>query len=698
MPGVNPDDVDEIVANVAAIYREGELALLREIRDHLREHPGAPTAFAQPRADALASLRRAAGAVQTALTGNGSTALRQAVADAWRLGTRAAVADLPAAWFPASGLSQAAEAARDLVPQQGAIQALAAALVRDVGQVVQNILRDTLDAYRSAIAGATARMLAGGQTRRDATQAAWAALVNRGILGFTDRSGRRWRLSSYVEMATRTASARAAVEGQTSRLEDLGVKYVYVSDHAQECQLCRPWEGKILFRGEATVGTAAPNPLRPRAWVTVHPAGTLAEARAAGLFHPNCRHSVSAYLPGVTQIPRATAQPEQYKARMRQREIERKIRKWKEQEAAATTDEAKKAARRKVLDWQREMRKHLDDHPELKRLRYREQIGAGSTPPGGDTSNPATPLGPDVQPDLFNPAGGVRAADQPRQAGPLLAVNPAPNPAEEAHRQQLEAARQAARSAAQQARSAPLGPGFIRLGDLIPDDYDDALNREDEIRDALTDVLESRDYNGFTIAISSTDINEDETQFSADIHSQNDTYVGTVERTFRREGGGILYAIHDYLNLDRSVRGQGFAEAWNGFLERWYRHSGFERIEVHANIDVGGYTWARQGFTWADEHDAIDLANQLERELARAETELASMASDDPDRPGLQFEIAAAEALLDRFNDEPFGSDDYPTAYELSQCGRQPQHTGRDASWIGKRAMLGSDWQGVKWL
>lgn len=397
---VDPDDIEAIVANVSAIYREGELALLRQVGDHLRRYPGAPTAFAEPRAEALASLRRAAGSIQAAMEADGSAALRDAIAAAWRLGTRAAVADLPARWFERSGIGQAADAARDLVPQQGAIEALATALVRDVGNRVENVLRDVLDAFRSAVAGATARMLAGGQDRRTATQAAWAALVNRGITGFTDRSGRRWRLHSYVEMAVRTASARAAIDGQADRLRTLDVDLVYISDHVQECPLCRPWEGRILRLDEGPTGRIEVLHAIEDRPVTVEVAGTVAGARAAGLWHPNCRHSMSAYLPGVTHVPAGRPDPEGYEARMRQRHIERKIRRWKEQEAAATTDEAREGAHRKVRAWQGEMRSHLDRHPYLKRLRYREQAGAGSTPPRGDTSDPVTQLGPDVQPTL----------------------------------------------------------------------------------------------------------------------------------------------------------------------------------------------------------------------------------------------------------------------------------------------------------
>ncbi|MFI0711703.1 phage minor capsid protein [Streptomyces inhibens] len=110
--------------------------------------------------------------------------------------------------------------------------------------------------------------------------------------------------------------------------------------------------------------------------------GTLDEARHAGFQHPNCRHSVSAYLPGVSSlIPPMRSDGKSYEAGQRQRAIERNIRKHKKRAAAAVTPEAKKAAEAKVRTWQKATREHLAEHPQLRRNRTREQLGAGNLPP-----------------------------------------------------------------------------------------------------------------------------------------------------------------------------------------------------------------------------------------------------------------------------------------------------------------------------
>jgi len=129
-------------------------------------------------------------------------------------------------------------------------------------------------------------------------------------------------------------------------------------------------------------------------YVEVNVVATLAEARSRGLHHPNCTHSISAYRPGITRVGNARSDPEGYEAKQRQRELERRIRDAKLRAEAAITPEARRAANARVRALQRELREHIRRHG-LKRLPYREQIGAGNVPrgtrpPGG----PVTPVTP----------------------------------------------------------------------------------------------------------------------------------------------------------------------------------------------------------------------------------------------------------------------------------------------------------------
>lgn len=90
----------------------------------------------------------------------------------------------------------------------------------------------------------------------------------------------------------------------------------------------------------------------------------------------NCRHSLSAYLPGVTRLPTDTADPDGDEARQTLRALERQVRKDKLQAAGALDPAAKRMYEAKVRATQAEIRDHIANAPTtLFRQRHREQIG-----------------------------------------------------------------------------------------------------------------------------------------------------------------------------------------------------------------------------------------------------------------------------------------------------------------------------------
>lgn len=272
-------------------------------------------------------------------------------------------------------LAAAVTLVRHDLPGVDALHRLAFSLAARVQGTHLRILRWADDVYRQVVATASVDVLLGTRTRLQVAQTALDRLVGQGVTGFVDRSGRAWQLASYVEMAARSTTAQAAVQGHLDRLTQAGIDLVIVSDAPQECVLCRAWEGKVLTRaGGGAHALTAPHAVTG-APTAVHVAGSVVEAVAAGLMHPNCRHSLSAYLPGVTRPPTNTEDPAGDLARQRQRQIERHIRHWKLRAAAALTDDTRAAAQAKVRAWQQEMRTHLAAHPYLRRLRHREQVG-----------------------------------------------------------------------------------------------------------------------------------------------------------------------------------------------------------------------------------------------------------------------------------------------------------------------------------
>ncbi|MEU4998255.1 phage minor capsid protein [Streptomyces sp. NPDC021622] len=357
------------------LYAAAEERLLGLIARKLAEGLDAP-GWAERKLAAVQSLRRASQSVVDELGKAVTLDVFDAVAEAYNVGHRAAVAEIGALSDEARALVD------DVTPNAQAVDRLAQEAVDVVTSTHRSILRAVVDTFRAIVAEVTATPLLGTGSRRQATQDAMRRFADEGIRAFTDRAGRRWQLTSYAEMAVRTSVGRAVTEAHMRTLSDAGIDLVIVSDAPRECPLCRPWEGRVLAidgpSGERTVEVE--HAVEDGRMVPVRVAGTLDEARLAGFQHPNCRHSVSAYTPGLTRIEAAESDSAGYEAGQRQRTIERRIRQYKRREAAAVTPEAKRAARLKVRQWQGAMRDHLAAHPDLRRLRHREQEGAGNLP------------------------------------------------------------------------------------------------------------------------------------------------------------------------------------------------------------------------------------------------------------------------------------------------------------------------------
>lgn len=372
---IHPGMVEPLAERTRDLYAAAEERLLGIIARQLAAGLEAPT-WAEQKFAAIQSVRRASQAVVDELHQAVTLDVFDAVAESYNAGHRAAVAELGALSDDARRLVD------ERLPQAQAVDRLAQETVDVVASTHRGILRAIVDRFRAVVAEVTATVALGTGTRRQATQDAMRRWAREGITHFRDRSGRRWQLTSYAEMAVRTATGRAATEAHMRTLAEHGVELVVVSDSPRECPLCRPWEGRVLTISgpdgarEATVEHAT----RDGVMVPVRVAGSLDEARRAGLQHPNCRHSVSAYTPGLTRVEKATSDPTGYEAGQRQRAIERKIRQYKRDQAAAITPEARRAAGAKVRQWQGAMRTHLAAHPELRRLRHREQPGASNLP------------------------------------------------------------------------------------------------------------------------------------------------------------------------------------------------------------------------------------------------------------------------------------------------------------------------------
>lgn len=358
----NPDDGASLAARILAIIAEVERALINMIVTRLRAGIFSPNWESTKLAEIQVLRRRLQTGVQQA-TPQVAAEVTQIIHDAYNQGQASAVKDLQDA-------HHAWDVAADPI---GAIDLPVRATVDNVTAAIQEAPGLLLNVYQQAVSAGVEQVLGGAVTRVQAAQSVLDDLAERGVTGFRDSAGRNWALESYVEMAVRTGAGHAAIQGHVDTLAASGMDLVIVSESPRECPLCRPWERQILSISGQVGAIIEPSALTGRG-IVVNVKAPLATARAAGLFHPQCRHHISAYQPGATIKGIAKSDPEGYEAGQRLREIERNIRKYKRREAVALDEAAARRARAKVREWQGIARSHVAEH-DLKRLSRREQIG-----------------------------------------------------------------------------------------------------------------------------------------------------------------------------------------------------------------------------------------------------------------------------------------------------------------------------------
>lgn len=348
---------------VAAVYGRAEVRLLQLIAKHLAAGADSPE-WAEAKLRELQLFRRRAARIMQAATAEAVGLVSEVTVTAYLRGAAAGQGDVDDADLDAD----------DVPPRQAerAVEALVRAQVGVLEDVGLQVVRSVDDMYRRVVAQASAGTLTGAATRLQDAQQALDQFARRGIAGFVDTAGKNWSLQSYTEMATRTTTAQAAVAGHLDRLEDAGMTLVVVSNSSRECELCRPWEGKVLSRGPLEV---LQRNARTGSLERVKVDGTLQDAIRAGLMHPNCTHNLSGYVHGATKRDDATANADGYAEKQQQRAMERHVREWKRREAAAMTHEAKRKAQAKVRDWQARIKDHAAATG-LPRKRNRESLTA----------------------------------------------------------------------------------------------------------------------------------------------------------------------------------------------------------------------------------------------------------------------------------------------------------------------------------
>ena len=245
------------------------------------------------------------------------------------------------------------------------LDALIDGIAHSEARVERAALRYMDDVYRKTILRAAAALDAGGMTVQQATDLATKDFLAQGINCVRYKNGRMVNIASYAEMALRTNSTRAMLLGEAQLRERMNIDTVLVSQYGGCSETCLPWQGLVYiddvwqpYRGGGgnfggTYGYSRNGRSYPLLSVAVR----------AGLFHPNCRHHLTTWVEGVSVRPEPmdrAAVERTARLEARQRELERRVRKYKR--LAEGTLEPEKAAgyRRAVRAAQKDVREFVD--------------------------------------------------------------------------------------------------------------------------------------------------------------------------------------------------------------------------------------------------------------------------------------------------------------------------------------------------
>lgn len=249
------------------------------------------------------------------------------------------------------------------------LEALQEVVKNDVKKAQMSVMRKMDDVYRQTIYKSHVYLQSGAITVYKAIDMATKDFLAKGIDSITYGNGSKVNIASYSEMCLRTANHRATLLGEGKKRDEWGIHLVVVSAHANTCEKCAPWQGKVLIDDIFS----HPNKKYIAEYSKKYP--LLSTAVKEGLLHPNCRHTLATYFEGITNLPKILDTEDAirtYKAEQKQREIEREIRKYKRIIAGSLDKGSLNYAKNKVKELEKELTSYLKAHPELRRAHERE--------------------------------------------------------------------------------------------------------------------------------------------------------------------------------------------------------------------------------------------------------------------------------------------------------------------------------------
>ncbi len=162
--------------------------------------------------------------------------------------------------------------------------------------------------------------------------------------------------------------------------------------------------------------------------------------------------------------------------------------------------------------------------------------------------------------------------------------------------------------------------------------------------------------------------------------------VGILTRVIETADDGSKKALHEVFTLSSDQQGTSIAKKILGNSMIEYERMGVASIELNANIDVGGYAWAKYGFKPTRESWV-----SLRPEVKKRFDVLFEM---------MEVEATAGRKSITKLVDDILGADNPERIWELVDMSIELEDklaimgpSGKVS--LGKRLLLGTDWGGV---
>lgn len=203
--------------------------------------------------------------------------------------------------------------------------------------------------YRKIIFNAQVYANSGAGTYEKAVDMATKDFIAAGLNCVEYANGSRHTLADYADMAIRTASKRAYLQGEGQKRQEWGISTVIMNKRGNPCPKCLPFVGKILIDDVWSGGSAkdGPYPL-------------MSAAIAAGLYHPRCRDSHTTYFPELEDLDNEYSKKdiedieEQNRKEARQQYAERQEKKFHRLASFSLDPENKSKYCEKEKEWSQE--------------------------------------------------------------------------------------------------------------------------------------------------------------------------------------------------------------------------------------------------------------------------------------------------------------------------------------------------------